>query len=260
MAAKKRRDKVSYTVMILADSARKDNKEYHIRAGAVGIVTVSVFLLVVALSCYVVYSSIILSDVRSRNQGYLDEIAGLQEENRQLKEENQQLQETVRQVEGENASLAEAVSQQEETARAMAAEQEEARLPKGFPFNGTAQMKGENGEQDADTEEEHGLSANQEWQEIIFQSAEGINVIVSGTGTVLAVEEDTGSGCIVKVDHGNGYVSMYRNKGKAVVKVGDAIEKGDLVFLIEEENIELGFSIKKDGAYINPLDMLEIHG
>ena len=47
-----RRSKVSYTVMIMSDSAKKHHKEFHIRAGAVGFVSFVAFTLFVVTVCY----------------------------------------------------------------------------------------------------------------------------------------------------------------------------------------------------------------
>ena len=62
------------------------------------------------------------------------------------------------------------------------------------------------------------------------------------------------------MDHGNGYVTIYRNQGDAMVKQGDSVVQGTTLFMIGEDNTKLGYQMLKDGTYINPMDMLAISG
>ena len=62
------------------------------------------------------------------------------------------------------------------------------------------------------------------------------------------------------IDHGNGYVTIYRNDSKPVVKAGDSVVQGTTLFLIGEDNTKLGYQMQLDGTYINPTSMLSISG
>ena len=62
------------------------------------------------------------------------------------------------------------------------------------------------------------------------------------------------------VDHGNGYCSVYRNNGTALVKTGEELGKGYILFTIGEDNQKLGYQIIKDDAYIDPMTMIDING
>ncbi|MDR0949788.1 MAG: M23 family metallopeptidase [Lachnospiraceae bacterium] len=95
---------------------------------------------------------------------------------------------------------------------------------------------------------------------IIFLATEGTMVVATAKGSVLAVNDDAEYGHNVWVDHGNGYVTVYRNQGTAVVEVGDSVAQGTTLFLMGEDNLTLGYQIMKDGSYINPMDVLEIKG
>lgn len=253
-----RKSKISYTVMILSDSAKKHRKELHIRAGAVGAVTIGAFLLLLVLVCYVVYSSITLSDSLERSKRQMDQIVQLQEENEKLTIEKEEL-------EGKVSILSETVNQKVEAEQALADKETEEHLPKGFPLNGTAQLKTEETTTDADAEEEDDgaaqeMHANSERKEIIFDAAAGVNVITSGAGTVIAVDVDVDYGNVVSVDHGNGYISIYRNAGNPVVKVGNEVERGAILYVVGEDNTDLGYSINENGTYVDPMEMIEING
>ena len=254
MALKRRKSKISYTVMIISDSAKKHNKEYHIRAGAVGAVTITSFILVVILVCYVVYSSITLSDSLERSRKQAEQIVQLKEENVILAAEKVELEEKV-------ADLSETVNQKVEVEQALAEKEEEEHLPKGFPLSGTAQLKSaEDAAEGEDEEATQGMHANAEKKEIIFTAAAGINVIASGAGTVSAVGADVDYGNIISIDHGNGYVSTYRNVGNPMVKTGAEVSRGDILYVGGEDNTEMGYSISKDDTYLDPMEMIDING
>ena len=44
------------------------------------------------------------------------------------------------------------------------------------------------------------------------------------------------------------------------VNVGDSVVQGTTLFVIGEDNADLGYQMQKDGSYINPMDMLAISG
>ena len=85
-------------------------------------------------------------------------------------------------------------------------------------------------------------------------------VVATAGGTVTAVNDDSEYGHNIWVDHGNGYVTIYRNSGEVKVKQGEAVTQGTTLFLITGENSKLGYQMLKDGVYIDPMEMLNISG
>ncbi len=256
MKLKTRKSKKSYTVMIISDSARNQRKEFHINAGLAGTVMLGSFLLLVGVVCYVVYSVITLSDSLERFRLQADQIVKLQEEIEQLEAEAEGLKAEKEERAEQINNLNDTVDQHAQVQQALAAEEEEAHIPRGFPLSGTAQLKTE---ETADDDEE-GMRAHEDRKEVIFAASEGINVIASGTGTVLSVDVDVDYGNVVSIDHGNGYISIYRNNGTPVVKAGNEITRGAILYVVGEDNAELGYSISKDDTYIEPMEMIEING
>lgn len=258
-----RRSKVSYTVMIMSDSAKKHHKEFHIRAGAVGFVSFVTFALFVAAVCYVVYSSITLSDASERNQRQLEQIAQMKETNEQLTLEKEGLEEEIAKLEDKISILSDTVNQKVEAEQALEAKIEEEHIPKGFPMSGTAQIK-EAGDGEAQDDGEDGktqeMRPNAEQKEVIFTAEEGTNVTASGAGTVLMVSEDAQYGNVISIDHGNGYVSVYRNGGNPMVKEGSEVTRGAILYVIGEKNKDTGYSISKDDTYMDPMDLIVING
>ena len=62
------------------------------------------------------------------------------------------------------------------------------------------------------------------------------------------------------IDHGNGYFSVYRNNGVALVKSGEQLGKGYILFTMGEDNAVLGYQIMKDDQYIDPMTLIDING
>ena len=257
MKLKTRKSKKSYTVMIISDSARNQRKEFHINAGLAGTVMLGSFLLLVGVVCYVVYSVITLSDSLERFRLQADQIVKLQEEIEQLEAEAEGLKAEKEEMAEQINNLNDTVDQHAQVQQALAAEEEEAHIPRGFPLSGTAQLKTE---ETADDDEDEGMRAHEDRKEVIFAASEGINVIASGTGTVLSVDVDVDYGNVVSIDHGNGYISIYRDNGTPVVKAGNEITRGAILYVVGEDNAELGYSISKDDTYIEPMEMIEING
>ena len=93
-----------------------------------------------------------------------------------------------------------------------------------------------------------------------FTATEGSTVVAAGKGVVTAVEEDEVYGSRVVIDHGNGYVSIYRNKGESQVKAGDEVASGTTLFMVTEDNRQLGYQIKENDVYIDPTTIIAIKG
>ena len=76
----------------------------------------------------------------------------------------------------------------------------------------------------------------------------------------MTVTSDAKFGHIVSIDHGNGYISIYRNEGTPVVSEGDTVDRGDLLYVVGSQNKTLGYQIQKDEKYVNPEDVMDIKG
>ena len=94
----------------------------------------------------------------------------------------------------------------------------------------------------------------------VFSASEGAMVISTANGVVTAANDDSEYEKNVWIDHGNGYVTVYRNAGDIKVKQGEVVTAGTTLFLMNENSSKLGYQMLKDGVYINPMDMLAISG
>lgn len=231
----KRKNK--YALLLVTQKDEGTMKQYSISPALVEVLAAILFLLVVGVICKFVYDSITLKDARKEIVDQIVTINNLTDENEALTVENATLTSKI-------TVLSETVSKKAATEDAISQETVENALPKGFPLSGSATMK----------------EAKEGDPMLIFSASQGINVITTGTGVVVSVGADETYGTKVIVDHGNGYQSVYRNNGAALVKDGEELGKGYIIFTVGEENQELGYQIMKDEEYIDPMQLIDING
>lgn len=221
-------------------------------------------LLLVVLFCLVFLPGITIYDMIHRLQ---EDVSAKQAQIEELTTTNQAL--VV-----ENEELQASVQVLSSTVNLQAERQEEAAklsIPSEFPVNGKVSMLEVTQAQiDAKQQEAANAEEGQEVEQLasdkpimIFTVTDinsGSSVIAAGSGTVTAVEEDPLYGKVVEIDHGNGYVSYYRNAGSAKVAVGDNVTRGTVLFVVGANNIMIGFQITLDGQYIDPAIVVDIAG
>ena len=229
--------KSKYALLLVTEKDDGTMKQYTISPALVEVMAAILFLLIVAVTCKFVYDSITLKDARKEIVDQIVTINNLTDENEALTVENSTLTSKI-------TVLSETVSKKAATEDSLSLETVENALPKGFPLSGSATMK----------EAEEGDPM------LIFSASQGVNVITTGTGVVVSVDADETYGTKIIIDHGNGYQSVYRNNGTALVKNGEELGKGYILFTVGEENQELGYQIMKDEEYIDPMLMIDING
>ncbi|MDE5939808.1 MAG: M23 family metallopeptidase [Lachnospiraceae bacterium] len=258
MSTDLRKRKITYTIILTSDAPAANHRRMHIKTGALGVVA---FVAFVAVICYAVYTTITMGGYIERNARQLEQLVQMKAENETLTAEKESLA-------GKISSLEDTLSRKEEQEHELVAAHEETYIPKGFPMSGAAQIKEEDTaadtgeEEDEDEDEENTLKveAKEEWKELIFVAAEGTKVVATAPGTVKEVREAEGEVSYVIIDHGNGYVTTYRNLGSPIVEENSQVVKGVALFLVGEDNTETGYSIRKDESYVDPLEMIEIKG
>ncbi len=257
MATDLRKRKITYTIILTSDSPAASHRRMHIRTGALAVVS---FVLFVAVICYAVYSTITMGGYVERSAKQVEQIVQLMEENEKLAAENKTLGDRA-------ASLEQTLEKKEAQEHELVAAHEENYIPRGFPMSGAAQILEEDAAADTEGEEAQEededvlkVEAKDEWKERIFVSTEGTKVVATAPGTIKEVREAEGEVSYVIIDHGNGYITTYRNLGSPIVEEGSQVLKGVALFLVGEDNTETGYSIRKDEGYVDPLELIEIKG
>ena len=151
-----------------------------------------------------------------------------------------------------NQKVEEEASVQEKAAQAS--------LPKGFPLSSSASYKNRYDDPNADAADSSSSGNTTGNPILIFTASAGSQVVASGDGTVVTVTADPKYGNCITIDHGNGYISVYRNKGDSLVKAKDTVKRGDPLIVIGKSNKTLGYQIQYNDTYIDPESMIEING
>ncbi len=117
-------------------------------------------------------------------------------------------------------------------------------IPSEYPLTGSASFTSMDGEEPG----------------CIFDASDGSTVVATAAGKVTEIIENEDAGNTVIIDHQNGYITTYINKGDVMVKKGDEVSQGTTLFIIGDGNTELRYQISKEGIYIDPLDVIHIDG
>ena len=253
---KKHRHKRHYTFMIISGDSDGSTKRLHLNHFKTQLLAYTCFAIALAIVCYIIYTAITIDTLRNIEVQQKEQLEQLITDNDQLTAANEKLQ-------TENEQLSAAINKRIEDEQVVAEEAEALAIPSGFPLSGTASMTNAVDDTNSTTvttltdENKDTATGN---PIVVFAAGEGSNVIASGSGTVTSVTTDAKFGNVITIDHGNGYVSIYRNSGNPLVSEGDSIDRGDILFVVGEDNTSLGYQIQQDENFINPETLIEING
>ena len=97
--------------------------------------------------------------------------------------------------------------------------------------------------------------------DITGTSSKNIFAIQSGTVTSASTGWNSGAGTNIRIDHGNGYVSVYMHLSKLLVKKGDTVDKGQLIGIMgctgSCTGTHLHLTVYKNGVMMNPLKLYQ---
>jgi murein DD-endopeptidase MepM/ murein hydrolase activator NlpD len=95
----------------------------------------------------------------------------------------------------------------------------------------------------------NGLDINCDW---------GTPVRSPGNGKVTNVEKRSGFGLVVEIDHGFGYKTIYAHLSSSLVKVGQKVNRGDLIAKSGNSGLSSGphlhYEIQHNGKALDPID------
>lgn len=258
MESGKRKKRINYTVMVVSDSPDGGIHPFCLEQKLVTAVAVLVALLLAVSVGVAAHRSVVLKKIQAADNLRQGQIDTLTQENQKLIKENEELSEKV-------SLLSATVAQNEETKKAQEKEEEEKKIPNGFPLAGPAvilessETAGEVADADAEEEDEDGADGEKE-PIVVFSASAGIKVIATASGVVSSVEADETYGYKVVIDHGNGYTSIYRVASEPLVAAEDEVLVGAVLYEIQSADEKIGYQLTQDGALIDPLDLLEVYG
>lgn len=237
MYRKKHKRKVSRIVIFTTDAVDAKTHQVKIHSFVAALLTLIICCMIGAVIGYAIYEKQIWDRQSDKVMKQEENVASLEQEKAVLEAEVETLNEKIE-------ILSTAVNEQAQTAGELQEELSLQYLPTYYPLTGSAGIE----------------EVTNGYPMVIFQASEGITAIASANGTVSAIEQDETYGNKLTIDHGNGYVSIYYNKGEPQVKVGDEVARGTTLFLIGKDNRTMAYQILNGGSYINPTEMLSING
>lgn len=237
LTAENSKKKITRHLIITSDDVTSAPKEIKYNPTVVLVISVIVCVLLGGLIGFVFFE-------KQKDAKYEQTIAEMDESNHNLVTANQNLYLQVESLEGTVDALSDAVNIKTAHEEELEAEIEEQWIPSAFPMSDSATL---------------GEYADEELG-VILKSTGGGTVVASASGKVVTVEEDETYGNVIVIDHGNGYLSYYKNSGSTLVRVGDTVVPGTTLYLIGNDNTSLCYQISYNSEFIDPMDLLDIKG
>lgn len=207
-----------------------------------------ILMFIEAVAVIGVAASIVLAVICRRDKEQIElleaENAEQKAEIEQLTEENADLISLREELSDKVTILSDTINQKVEEEEAMEEIRAQAHMPVGFPMSSSASLEEVDGDNPM----------------VKLNGSVGSSIIASADGTVISITTDSGYLHCIKIDHGNGYQSIYRNDGDAMIKEGDEVVRGAILYVIGEDNTALGYQITYDEKYIDPMELISIDG
>ena len=244
MENEKQKPKISHFILLTKEND-EEIKRYQVKPVVLWIGIVVFCVIVGVILGYISYEERIWQAMDKRSDEQVALIKELEETNNRLMEEKVRLESEISGLNETVQILSDTVSVKTESENELKAILEKQCLPTEFPLSGSASMK----EKEMDG---HPIC--------LFHSSIGGAVVATASGKVTSIKDDADFVHSIWIDHGNGYITVYRNAGKPRVSEGNTVSYGTTLYIIEEKKEDVGYQMMKDGAYINPMDMLKING
>ncbi len=243
---------INHIFIVTSDAKEAAVKRFSVPAWSLRAALLAGCVLVGIVLGYFLYGNIALSKSKAamnkQSEAYQAEIAALEEEMAQLEADfaadKEALTVEIEELTEKLNVLAETYTQATDSEQALQETLEQQAIPSGYPLTSGATME-------INLEEDPIL---------IFSAGSGTMVVATAAGTVIAVEEDETYGTCVWIDHGNGYITIYRNNTQASVRLGDSVFEGTTIFLISDTNTTVGYQMLYEETYIDPSEVLIIEG
>lgn len=248
MEPKKHKRKLNHVVIVTSDAVDAGVKQFRFSPWVVRIIIGVLCVIIGVLLGYVSFEKKIWESATIKINEYRTEIetleAALVQKEEDTKAETSALESEIEELNAKMEIMSQTINQKVAAEEEMVAKLEALSTPTLLPLSGSASI--EELEGDAPM--------------CVFTASQGALVVAAAEGTVFTLVEDGEYGYNLTIDHGNGYQTVYRNKGQALVKVGDTVKQNQTLFIIGEDNTALGYQMLKDGVYVNPTDIMEISG
>ncbi len=248
MEPKKQKQKKNHVVIVTSDADDAKVKQFQIRPWLLWLMIITLCLVIGVGFGYLLYEDQIWEAANQKIAGHQEKVTEMElqllNQQNEAAEEAKKYEEVIDGLEEELELLKSTVNLQKVEAEELKAGLDKMYNPTLLPLTGGATIEV--------------ISEGEPM--CTFSATEGALVVAAASGTVKEIVEDPEQGYMVSIDHGNGYVTIYRNAEVPKVKQGDVVTQGMTIYVIGGDNLKLGYQIKKDDVYINPMDIIEIEG
>lgn len=91
-----------------------------------------------------------------------------------------------------------------------------------------------------------------------ISAVQGTPIFAAAKGVVMTSAWENGYGQMVEIDHGFGYTTRYGHASRLLVRVGQAVERGDVIALVGNTGIatssHLHYEVRVAGKPVNPMN------
>lgn len=246
MVRKGHKRKNNHVVIVTSDATDSKVRQFRIRPWILQAVILFQCIVIGALIGFFLYERDAWAGEAQQTESESETIAALEQRNAELEGQIAGLNGEIDDLTVQIGILSETVNQKTQTETQLSEQLEKQTMPTQFPLTGKASME--------EAVEENGNPI------CIFTVSESSLVVAAASGSVIVVNEDPEYGNNVWVDHGNGYTTIYRSTGEVKVRQGESVTQGATLFVITGNDSKLGYQVTRDGAYINPMEVLAISG
>lgn len=95
-----------------------------------------------------------------------------------------------------------------------------------------------------------------------YAAGRGTPILAAGSGRVIFAGFNRGYGNVTKIQHENGYMTVYAHQKSFKVRKGARVKKGQVIGYVGSTGLSTGphlhFELRKDGVPINPLRVVQV--
>lgn len=232
-----------FTVMLIPDSSDSAHTREISFDRIVRVIagTIAAFIIVVGLLVSMVVNN---RDLKRSAAESKDTIKALKIENSELSEKIDELSGQIKESEALFSKI------EQEMDRRAKEEEEAVRLsaiPSTAPVKGSAVL----------VQDKSLIEAGLDEFTLVFSTLPGAFVVATADGTVESVAMDPVFGRRITVDHGNGYVTIFRTDAQIQVESGDTVHMNDVLAVAMSEEGKAAYEVELDGVYIDPYSVIE---
>lgn len=243
-----KKQKKNHVFIVTSNAADAKVNQFQIRPWLLWLIVVTICVVVGAGLGYLLYQDQLKEATNKRIDSYKVAAEKLEAQLLAMKEETAEeaktYQNKIQTLEQEKEILSTTIQISKAELEELTGRFEEMYYPCLFPLSGAATI-----EEISDGE-----------PKCILHAGEGSLVVSTASGTVTEIIQIPEEGYKVTIDHGNGYVTIYKNTEEPKVRQGEEVIRGTTIFVVDRTNQKLEYQVKKDGVLMNPMDVMEIDG